>query len=336
MIPRVNPTNKSCQSWQRLLADGVSDITELLTILDLSDEIPALTHAATKQFPLRVPRGFVAKMKKGDRHDPLLQQVLPIAEEMQSVAGYSRDPLAEREHNPVPGILHKYHGRVLFTLAGACAINCRYCFRRHFPYADNNPGKHGWADAIRYLENDTSISEVIFSGGDPLLVSDERLASLIQAIEAAPHIKRLRIHTRMPIVLPERVTPRLLDILKNTRLKTVMVLHCNHANEIDAAIKSAALQLKNANVHLLNQSVLLKGINDSVTSLKDLNEALFEIDVLPYYLHLLDKIDGAAHFDTEEHIAKQLMNDLMAVMPGYLVPKLVKEVAGAAAKVRVI
>lgn len=320
-------------TWQKLLSEAITDPRELLDILQLDFALLARAQQAVKLFPLRVPRSFVAKMQPRDPHDPLLRQVLPLGEELQEVTGYNADPLQENAVNPIPGLLHKYYGRVLLTLTGACGVNCRYCFRREFPYSENNPGKNSWEQAVAYIAADPTISEVILSGGDPLIVSDVQLQQLIDKVAAIAHVTTLRIHTRMPIVLPERITQGLIQCLTSTRLRPVMVLHCNHPNEIDAEISAAMQQLRAAQVTLLNQSVLLCGVNDSIAILCELSKKLFSVGILPYYLHTLDKVRGAAHFSVTEAKACELAWGVAQHLPGYLVPKLVKEEAGQAAKI---
>lgn len=274
-------------------------------------------------------------MCQADPGDPLLRQVLPLGAERESVAGFTGDPVGDLAAMSVPGVLHKYHGRALLTATGACAVHCRYCFRRHFPYGVANAAADRWQTAIDYLEADSSIREVILSGGDPLTLSDRRLAELAQRLDAIPHVRRLRLHTRLPIVLPERVDAALLQWLGRTRLQVVVVVHTNHANEVDAAVTAALKALKVIGIELFNQSVLLRGVNDSADALADLSEALFEAGVTPYYLHLLDKVAGAAHFNVPHAEAKRLVEQLSARLPGYLLPRLVREVAGAPAKLAV-
>jgi len=320
------------QAWQTALADLITDPQELWQLLDLDKELLAGAIEATKQFPLKAPRNFVTRMQKGNAQDPLLLQVLPHGLELNQVPGYSNDPLAEIDVNPVPGLLHKYQGRVLVTLTSACAVHCRYCFRRHFPYTDNNPGSRGWEKIMAYIEADTSISEVILSGGDPLTVNDRVLHAFSAALANISHLKRLRIHSRLPVVLPERITDEFVGWLRALQLETVIVIHANHPNEINDAVRSAILKLRHADIMLLNQSVLLKSVNDNVAVLKELSESLFAIGVLPYYLHVLDKVDGAAHFDISRDRAKQLAEELRKQLPGYLVPRLVCEEAGAESK----
>lgn len=335
MIPG-SPVLRQVPAWQSTLAHAIRDPAELLAAVGLGEEWLPAAQAAARLFPLRVPRGFVARMRLRDPHDPLLRQVLPLAEECLAVAGFSHDPVGDRAAMVAPGVLHKYEGRVLLTVTGACAVHCRYCFRRHFPYAEANPAADQWRDALEYIAGDDSISEVILSGGDPLTLSDHRLGGLARRLESVPHVRRLRLHTRLPIVLPERVDDELLDWLGGTALKVVMVVHANHANEIDASVRNALARLRRAGVDLLNQSVLLRGVNDSVDALATLSETLFEAGVLPYYLHLLDKVQGAAHFEVSEAVARQLTSQLHRRLPGYLAPRLVREIPGAPGKVALV
>lgn len=283
-------------------------------------------------FRLRVPRGFVSRMKRGDARDPLLMQVLPAAAELLETADYTQDPVGDMDARVGPGLLHKYAGRALLIATGSCAIHCRYCFRRHFPYAEETAANGQWRVAIEYLRTSADIDEVILSGGDPLSLATSKLAELTHALTQMPHLRRLRIHTRLPIVLPERVDAELLDWLQNVPLPKVMVLHANHANEIDESVSKACLRLRRAGVSLLNQSVLLRGINDSVDALTGLSERLIACGILPYYLHQLDRVQGAAHFEVSDAQALALIDELEARMPGYLVPRLVREVPGASGK----
>lgn len=324
--PRTTLTKaKLPNSWQNQLADSISDPAELLRILELDKTLTSATHSACQQFPLRVPRSYVARMEKGNINDPLLQQVLPLAKELDYQPGYLKDPLAESGSNPMPGLIHKYQGRVLLIVSGGCAINCRYCFRRHFPYSENNPGRSEWHKTLNYIRNDSSIHEVILSGGDPLAASDRRLSELVDALATIPHVSTLRVHSRMPVMIPERITSECLHWLTHSRLNSVLVIHCNHPNEIDQPTGRALQQVGQAGVTLLNQSVLLAGVNDQVDTLKALSEQLFSFGVLPYYLHLLDKVEGAAHFAVSTSQGQQLLDSLLKQLPGYLVPKLVRE-----------
>lgn len=319
-------------TWQQQLQQAITSLDELCRVLDLDiDQVKTCSYEA-KAFALKVPRAFVAKMAHGDPADPLLAQVLPSDLEALPFLGFEEDPLAERSVNPVQGLLHKYAGRVLLVVTGSCSVHCRYCFRRHFPYDENNPGQLGWQKAIDYIAQDDSIREVIFSGGDPLLASDKLLAHLAGRVEAISHVKQLRIHTRLPVTIPDRITPGFTEWFTNSRLKPVLVLHANHANEIDDTVKAALAPLRARGVTLLNQAVLLKNINDSVQTQVDLSNALFDAGVLPYYIHILDKVKGAGHFDVDAVRAKAITSGMRDFLPGYLVPTLVKEVPGGKSK----
>lgn len=330
MIPRTAELRQT-PAWQRLLARAITDPTELLALLGLDPALAA--RAPAGRFPLRVPRGYVARMRRGDPADPLLRQVLPIDAEARAVPGFVRDAVGDLRARCAPGVLHKYRGRVLLVATGACAVHCRYCFRRHFPYAESAAAADAWDGALRYVAGDPGIDEVILSGGDPLTLADRRLAPLARALAAIPHVTRLRLHTRLPVVLPERVDDDLLAWLCGTRLAPVVVIHANHANEIDGDVRAALARLRARGVTLLNQSVLLAGVNDDAGALAALSEALFAAGVLPYYLHLLDRVEGTAHFEVDEGRARALMAEVSARLPGYLVPRLVRERAGAAAKI---
>lgn len=323
------------KNWQTLLKEVITDPAELLHKLELNSNLLPAAQRAAKLFPLRVTTSFVARMQKGNLYDPLLQQVLPVVAEERVNVDFSQDPLQEHVVNPLPGLLHKYHGRVLLTITGACAINCRYCFRRHFPYTENIPGKV-WQDILAYIKADTAITEVIFSGGDPLLANDQYLGKCIDDLAYIAHVNILRIHSRLPIVLPERITHDFLDRLRSTRLQTILVTHSNHANELDYSVKAAIERLHQQKIIVLNQAVLLKGVNDNVAALVNLSERLFACGILPYYLHLLDKVQGAAHFAVPEEKAKQLIAALRDRLPGYLVPKCVYEQSGASSKLPVV
>ena len=330
MIPRI-PHPEHRPDWQALLAGAVRTTEELLRLLELDPQQLKIEPLAGN-FPLRVPHSFVRRMTKGDIHDPLLRQVLPLVEETLQVAGYSHDPLAELAAMPSPGLLHKYHGRALLTVTGACAIHCRYCFRRHYPYAEANPLTGHWEQSLDYLGRHPEINEIILSGGDPLSLTDQRLREITMRLSALPQLQTLRIHTRLPIVLPERVDDGLLALLEQQRMKVVMVVHCNHANEIDSAVHDALQLLASTGAVLLNQSVLLRGVNDSATRLIELSRAVFSAGVLPYYLHQLDRVQGAAHFAVDDLQAISLVEAMRNALPGYLVPRLVREQSGAAAK----
>jgi EF-P beta-lysylation protein EpmB len=334
MIPGTATIPKP-SGWQAEQAAAVTDPAELLALIGLGEEWLPGAQAAGRLFPLRVPHSYIRRIRRGDPRDPLLRQVLPLGDECLTAPGFGADPVGDHAAMVAPGVLHKYQGRVLLTVTGACAVHCRYCFRRHYDYAEANPGADRWRAALDYIAADESISEAILSGGDPLSLSDRRLAELMAKIESIPHVQRLRIHTRTAVVLPSRVTDELISMLRASRLATVVVVHVNHANELDADARAALVQLKTAGVTLLNQSVLLRGVNDSADTLAALSDELFAAGVLPYYLHLLDKVQGAAHFDVDEPAARALHAQLQARLPGYLVPRLVREAAGAPGKLPV-
>lgn len=314
-------------SWQQALADAVRDPAELLKQLDLPTELLPSNPAITQQFPLRVPHSFVSRMRKGDPNDPLLRQVLPLEAELDEVAGFGLDPVGDHDAIINRGLLQKYQGRVLIMTTPACAIHCRYCFRRHFPYSEQSSRPSHWQEMCDEIAKDSSIDEVILSGGDPLSLADTQLSQLIAMLEQLPQLKRLRIHSRYPVVLPQRINETLLGWIAKTRLNTVMVIHSNHANEFDNEVAAAMTKLKKAGVTLLNQTVLLRGVNDNIEALGQLSEKLFENGVLPYYLHLLDKVQGAAHFEVTKKQARHLITEVRKQLPGYLVPQLVEEVA---------
>jgi EF-P beta-lysylation protein EpmB len=332
MPEQLSETLHFTKNWQQQLAEAFNNIDDLCHYLNLSlNDLPA-SVAAAESFPLRVPLSFAASMQKGNPHDPLLRQVLPVKDELFAYPGFSNDPVGDLPSATQTGVLHKYHGRVLFINTGSCAINCRYCFRRNFPYSDLQLGKQNENAGIQYIQGNPDISEVILSGGDPLLLSDARLAKLLAQLSAIKHLKRIRIHTRLPIVLPARITDELIDTLAQSSKQIVIVLHCNHANEINPRVIAACKLLANKSITLFNQSVLLKGINDNVAALCELSEQLFRHGIIPYYLHLLDKATGTGHFEVSEAAAIALVKEIQAILPGYLVPKLVKEQAGAMSK----
>jgi EF-P beta-lysylation protein EpmB len=334
MITASTPTRQHSQgSWQFEMASAITSPWELVTELGLDPELISEAVAAGSAFRLRVPRSYLARIQRGNPQDPLLRQVLPIGAELADMADYTADPLGEREALRAPGLLQKYCGRALLITTSACAVHCRYCFRREFPYAQQTSDSSRWSEALDEIARDTSIEEVILSGGDPLSLSDSRLASLTDALQRIPHVRRLRVHTRQPVVLPSRVDAGLTQWLTRLRLPVVFVLHVNHPNEIDADVRSACARLRDSGVTLLNQTVLLQGVNDDPDVLAELSRHLFEAGVLPYYLHLLDRVRGAAHFDVPEERARLIAGQLAARLPGYLVPRLAREIYGAPAKV---
>lgn len=318
--------------WQQELAAGINSVEELAGELDLPASLLGGSHAAGSQFPLRVPRGFVRRMRRGDPRDPLLLQIIPTARELTAHPGFVADPLDELTRLRQPGLLQKYQGRALLMVTGACAVHCRYCFRREFPYVEAGaaPGTH--ALALAQVARDPSIQEVILSGGDPLSLSNTRLHALLRGLEQIDHVRRIRIHSRTPVVLPERIDTGLVTSLGNCTRPIVMVLHSNHANELDATVATAVARLRDVCATVLNQSVLLRGINDDATCLADLSQRLFEIGVLPYYIHQLDTVRGTAHFRVADRRARRLLGELAARLPGYLVPRLVRERPGMPAK----
>lgn len=321
----MNDTFFNTANWQKELSQAVSDVTTLYTLLELP--LPKTPHIP-QNFPLRVPLAFINKIKKGDVNDPLLRQILPDIAETLPVMGYTADPLDENTHNPIKGLLHKYKNRALITLTGACAVHCRYCFRQHFDYGANLPSSDDMHQICEYIKRDKHIHEVLLSGGDPLNVSNRRLGEWMMALSVIDSLNTIRIHTRMPAILPNRIDDELLAILSECPKNIVMVLHINHPQEIDQALIQKCQALKRIGVVLLNQSVLLKNVNDDADILCELSHALFNIGVMPYYLHVLDKVAGAAHFDLPLSQAVAIYWQMLERLSGYLVPKLVQEVAG--------
>lgn len=322
------PAVREEQNWLDVLKNAISEPELLLKTLNLPEADFAQSLPARKLFPLRVPQPFVDKMERGNAQDPLFLQVMCSDLEFVQAEGFSTDPLEEQNANAVPNILHKYQNRLLFMVKGGCAVNCRYCFRRHFPYDENPGNKKSWQQAVDYIAAHPEIEEVIFSGGDPLMAKDHELEWLIKRLENLPHLQRLRIHSRLPVVIPQRITDEFCNLLAQSRLQTILVLHINHPNEIDERFGEAMAKLKAAKVTLLNQSVLLKGVNDEAQILKVLSDRLFQAGILPYYLHLLDKVQGASHFLVSDEEAMAIYKRLQSLTSGYLVPKLAREIAG--------
>lgn len=318
--------------WRQALAGAVRDVDELWRILALPAELLPGARAAARGFPLLVPRGFAALMRRGDPADPLLRQVLPLGGELAEAPGYTADPLHEADCGAAPGLLRKYAGRALLVATGACAVHCRYCFRRHFPYDGLPRGGAWWRPAIAAIAADPGCRELILSGGDPLTLPDAQLAAIAADAAAVPHLARLRLHTRLPVVLPERVDAALCAWLAASRLRRVVVIHANHPGELSEAVAAACARLAAAGCLLLNQSVLLAGVNDDPAVLEALSERLVAIGVAPYYLHQLDRVAGAAHFAVDDTRARAIVAALHARAPGYLVPRLVREEPGAAGK----
>ena len=331
MITRTAPPGQ-IPPWQRELAEAIREPSQLLRALDLPTELLAPAKAASQDFALRVPQSYLSRMEVGNPDDPLLRQVLPRAEERLVIEGFGTDPVGDGQAMAVPGLIHKYHGRVLLTLTGACGVHCRYCFRRHYPYSEANPAGDNWQASLDYLSRHTEINEVILSGGDPLSLSDSRLERLVAKLEQIPHLSRLRWHSRLPVVIPSRLTEALLKLWQTSRLQQLLVLHFNHPNEINSEINQYLTDAASTGITLLNQSVLLRGVNDSSHCLAALSEKLFAAGVLPYYLHLLDRTQGSAHFEVDPAESQRIYAELMTLLPGYLLPKLVRDAAGEKAK----
>ncbi|NUS60663.1 MAG: EF-P beta-lysylation protein EpmB [Lysobacter sp.] len=318
--------------WRHQWRDAVRDPRELLSLLGLEALASRISDAAAAQFPMRVPRSFVARMRHGDPHDPLLRQVLPIDDEDRIVPGFDLDAVGDVAARTAHGVLQKYRGRALLVATGSCAVHCRYCFRRHFDYAGDTAAAGNWREAVARIAEDSTIEEVLLSGGDPLSLATPKLAELTDALAAIPHIRRLRIHTRLPIVLPDRVDDALVAWLRALPWPVVVVVHANHANEFDASVDAAMARLRGAGAMLLNQAVLLRGVNDDVEALADLGMRGLAAGVLPYYLHQLDRVQGSAHFEVDDATALDLHRALRARTSGYLVPRLVRELPGDTGK----
>ena len=324
-------------NWRRTLAAAIRDPDRLCDLLELPDSFRRGARRAANKFGLLAPMPFVNRIRRGDPDDPLLRQILPVIEEEDERDGYTADPLLEITERgaKASGLIQKYHGRVLLITSHACAVNCRYCFRRHFPYEESPRSLEEFQPALDAIAEDESISEVILSGGDPLVRTDEWLAMLVERLSAIPHLTRLRVHTRLPIVVPQRVTDSMLDWQKGSRLTPYVVVHANHANEIDEEVGEALSKIVNAGAVVLCQSVLLKGVNDSVEAMTALCERLVELRVLPYYLHRLDRVAGAAHFEVSDEVGRAIIAGLAARLPGYAVPRFVVETPGEPNKVAI-
>ncbi len=335
MIP-VATSRRQSETWQQTLREAIRSSHTLLQRLGLGDHPLAHQVDDDAVFDTLVPEPFMRRMRREDPTDPLLLQVLATRSEAETLPGFGVDPLTEVDYLRAPGLLQKYAGRALLMAATTCAVNCRYCFRRHFPYTENQGAQALPPAVLAALGADTTIKEVILSGGDPLMLRDNTLRTLIGRLGDIPHLQTVRIHTRLPVVIPDRVTDALVEILAGTRLRAVVVLHINHAAEIDAEFAAALTRLRTSGAILLNQSVLLRGVNDSADTLVELSERLMQNAVLPYYLHLLDPVAGAAHFDVRREHAVTLIDEVRARLPGYLVPRLVQEVPGSTSKTIVV
>lgn len=322
--------------WHRSLAEAIRDPEELIAVLQLGDEYREPARRASRLFPVLVPRSYLQRMQPGDPDDPLLRQVLPLDAESISVNGFAADAVGDAEARQVPGLLQKYQGRALLITTGACAIHCRYCFRRHYPYGAEPRRLADWEPAFTALQADPSLREVILSGGDPWMLTDQRLSEFLERLAAIPHVVRIRMHTRLPIVLPDRVTDELLDVCTRYRPRTIVVVHANHPAEIAGECRDALRRLVRAGIPVLNQSVLLRGVNDRADVLAELSERLVDVGVMPYYLHQLDRVAGAAHFEVPESAGLAALDQLRERLPGYAVPRYVREVSGALSKTPVL
>lgn len=324
----ISDDTKTRDSWHRSLAEAVRDADSLIAALELSGEWLEPARRAAELFPLLVPRSFLARMERGNPRDPLLLQVLPLEAELDEVPGYGADALEESGAHVAPGLLQKYAGRALMIATGACAVHCRYCFRRHYPYGEEPRRLDDWEPAFDAIAEDSSLREILLSGGDPLMLTDERLGQIWNRLEAIDHLTRIRLHTRLPIVLPDRVTETFLNRLQKSRLTPIVVVHANHPQEVAADCALALQKLVGAGVMVLNQSVLLRGINDSAETLAELSERLVDLGVKPYYLHQTDRVQGTAHFSVPDETAQELIAELRRRLPGYAVPQLVREIPG--------
>jgi EF-P beta-lysylation protein EpmB len=325
-------SDEAAPLWKRELAEAFTRAPALLAYLGLDSASLARDIDTARDFPMLVPRSYADAMRRGDPADPLLRQVLPLKSERKRVAGYARDPVDDTAARRAPGLLQKYAGRALLMPTGACAVHCRYCFRRHYPYADSGPRGKRLDDVLQTLADAVDINEVILSGGDPLMLDDSALAELTARLAQIAHLRRLRLHTRLPVVLPSRITASLCRTFAECRLRPVVVIHANHPAELGPATRAALARLRACGTILFNQSVLLRGVNDDAAVLAALAEALFEAGVVNYYLHQLDRVEGAAHFEVPDDRALSLMAELRAWLPGYLVPRLVREEPGAPSK----
>ncbi len=305
---------------------------DLAKHLQLPPDSTQSGQAAAEDFPLFVPREFAAKMQPGNLADPLLRQVMPIEQETIVTQGFTANPVGDHEATLTPGLLQKYHGRALMVTTGACAVHCRYCFRRHFPYGEGPKGIDAWSAALEAIHADRSLHEILLSGGDPLTLTDGILRQLAEKIAAASHIRRLRVHTRLPVMIPSRVNDQLLSWLTGTRLRPFMVVHVNHPHELGEDVAAALARLSEAGIPLLNQSVLLAGVNDNAETLIELSEKLLDLNVMPYYLHQLDRVQGAAHFEVDREQGLRILETMRSRLPGYGVPRYVEEIAGDTSK----
>jgi len=328
----ANPATSPSEGWKASMRAAFRHLQPLAEFLRLPPGAWQTGQTAADEFPLFVPREFAAKMQPGDPHDPLLRQVLPVEQETSTAKGFTTNPVGDDEATLTPGLLQKYHGRALMVTTGACAVHCRYCFRRHFPYAEGPKGIEAWRGALSAIAHDRSLHEILLSGGDPLTLTDPILRQLAERIAEARHVRRLRVHTRLPVMIPGRVDDSLLAWLTGTRLKPFVVIHANHPHELGDDVAAALARLVEAKVPLLNQSVLLSGVNDDAETLIELSEKLLDLQVMPYYLHQLDRVQGAAHFEVPREQGVRILETMRSRLPGYAVPRYVEEIAGDRSK----
>lgn len=332
LTPKADSVRAASGTWQQQMKWAIRDVETLVQHLRLPQGVALSGAESQREFPVFVPLPFLQRIQPGNLQDPLLQQVLPSSHEMVVQTGFSKDPLNEQDATLTPGLLQKYQGRVLLITTGACAVHCRYCFRRHFPYSAAPKSIQQWLPAIQQIASDHSVNEVILSGGDPLTVTDSVLGELIDRLAAIPHVVRLRLHTRLPVMIPQRITTGLLQALQTDRFQTFVVIHSNHPNEFDSSVDQAIGRLRECGITMLNQTVLLKGINDDVETLVALSERLLQSGSLPYYLHQLDPVTGTGHFEVSRDHGLALIESIRSKLPGYAVPRYVKELAGESGK----
>lgn len=317
------------RSWQQLMRESYRDFDALCQELELPAELARSATGAIASFRLFAPPGYVAKIEKGNLDDPLLRQILPAPEEDATIPGFGMDPVGDADSTRSNGLLHKYQGRALLVLTGACGIHCRYCFRRHFPYEKAAIRPESWRPALEQIQQDTTLEEVILSGGDPLTLVDETLEKVVTALGEVPHLRRLRVHSRMPVVIPERVTDRFIEMMTNSRLSPIVVVHANHPNEIADQEASSLRRMASSGMLVFNQAVLLKGVNDTLDCQVELSRRLIAAQTTPYYLHQLDRVAGAAHFEVPVETGKALYEAMRQTLPGYALPRYVQENAGS-------
>lgn len=333
--PDFVPTGFPAVDWQSAMKRAIRSSADLRQALSLPDVGAGKTQGEAS-FPTFVPWEFLSRIRPGDPDDPLLRQVLPIQDEDQSAHGFSTDPVGDLNALAAGGLLHKYNGRALVIATGACGVHCRYCFRREFPYSEAGSTSEQWRPAIDYVRRNDDIEEVLLSGGDPLTLTDTKLDQLISEIESIRHVRRLRIHSRMPIVIPQRVTSGLVERLRSSRLAVWMVVHANHANELDGHVLEHLARLTDGGIPVLNQAVLLRDVNDDVESLVALCRRLINHRVQPYYLHQLDRVQGASHFEVPVQRGLRILDELRERLPGYAVPTYVHEQSGQPSKTPLI